>query len=160
MDTPLRYSPHPPEAYTHPSGAKGRVGIGREMIGPERLPHWNLYWLSDPGLDDFLADAETWNRTARGIDLNMFRACYLATKQKVGGRTVGEMICSLKPTDFVEYLKGHRHKHLAPYKLRRKKWVDVIEQRSVQFRGLLGKTGNVLHANFRVPVNSSNKRRR
>lgn len=53
MDTPLRYRPHPPEAYTRPSGAVGRVGIGGEFLSPERLAHWNLYWLSDPALAIF-----------------------------------------------------------------------------------------------------------
>jgi hypothetical protein len=159
MNKPLLYSPHPPDAYTRPCCELDKVGIGVEMSGPERLPQWNLYWLSDAALDDFLVDYATWRRATETIDLKMLEACFAATKQKLGGKLVEDLLRSLTPVEFVAYVKGHRHRHLGPYKLRGPAWLALIEQRSKQFRGVLAKSGNVFRTNFQVPINSSNKKR-
>ena len=104
-----------------------------------------------------LGDYATWCQSSRSIDLALLQACFSATKQKLGGKLVADLLRTLFAVEFVAYVKAHPHKHLAPYKLQGVSWLRLIEARSRQCRGMLQKSGNVLYVNFRMPVISNNK---
>ena len=143
----LTYSPRPPEAYSRPCSELGRVGIGFEMRAPERRAGWNLYWLSDPALDDFIAGDVAW-AAGEPIDMRILQACVKATKQEAGSELVGELLLRLKPTAFVQRLHETGYKHLAPYRLRRDAWIKTISARANLFRGLVVREGTVHHVQF------------
>lgn len=139
-EAPL-YSPLPPEAYSRPSG-KGRAGVGFELRAPAARPLWNLYWLSEPKLDEFLTGGP---RSL--IDLRLVRACRLALDQAVAGKLVGEWMHHYHPIAFAGALQS-KHKHLEPYKLLGAQWVEIVSARAWICRGLVAANGPVHYANF------------
>jgi hypothetical protein len=143
----LLYSPQPPIAYTRVCAELGRVGIGVEMQREDMRAQWNLYWLSDPALDNFLADDDQW-QTAATIDTELMMACCKATRQQVGGELLSRLLLSLTPEDLVERVLAHDYTHLHPFQLRGNAWILAIRQRSQMFRGALREEGSVVYAAF------------
>lgn len=145
------YSPHPPGAYTRPDGKGGRVGIGLVFTGPADQAAWNLYWLSEPLIDRFLA--EPFN-PGGGVSIEMLQACYVACKQELGGVSLRDLLESLPPGDFVLRLETSDYKHLLPFKRGGKKWLANVRERAKLFRG----DGGVIYGNFGKRVTTPSER--
>lgn len=139
------YSPLPPEDYSYSAPCNQRAGIGYEMSTPEERAAWNLYWMSDPAIDD-LALLEP---KGAQLDYKMLARCYEALDQELGGFKVRELLETLTPTAFVERVKANDHKHLAPYAFAGEAWLRTIGERARAPRGLIEQVGKVFYAQFR-----------
>lgn len=142
MNNAKCYSPAAPEQYSRECPSLGRIGIGAELSTPEHLPLWNLYWLSEPRVDDLL------NGGGSKLDMKMFRACGKALWQTVGGRFVHELTAELSSGAFADALLADPHEHLAPFKLRGQAWLDTVQSRARLFRGVVREEGTVSYVRF------------
>lgn len=147
---PTLYSPHPPEAYTRPDNdidTPGLCGVGLEFCAPERRAAWNLYWLSDPAVDNFLLAEAEW-ACSKGIDFDLMSACLQAMQQDLGGVPMKALLSEGTAGEFAEHLRRHPHKHLAPHKLRGETWLMTVGERAANARGALILHGNLYNVNF------------
>lgn len=136
------YSPFPPEAYSRPCG-KGHAGIGYELRALEARPLWNLFWLSEPKLDEFL---EGGPRSL--IDMRVLTACRRALEQDLAGRAVKAWMVG-HPMLFAGALKRPRAaKQLVPYKIFGAQWVETVMSRAQECRGRIFTDGVIEYANF------------
>jgi hypothetical protein len=125
----------------------GPVGIGAEMDRPDMRAQWNMYWLSDPAVDQFLVDDEQW-LTAPTIDIPLMMACCASVRQKLGGEPLARLLLSLNPQRLVLRIKSQPHEHLAPFKLVGAPWLATIESRAGLFRGAVSQSGSVVEVSF------------
>jgi hypothetical protein len=137
---PPLYSPFPPEAYSRSCG-KTRAGVGFELRAIERRPLWNLYWLSEPKLDELAA-----GHPAK-VDMELLRACGAALKQKLEDRLVSAWMQSEHPLMFAGALRAS-YRHLEPYKLRGRAWINTVLERAYGCRGVMAQDGPIVHVNF------------
>jgi hypothetical protein len=135
------YSPLPPEFYSRPCTV-GRAGIGYELRAESARPLWNLYWLSEPRLDEFLRGGPTGL-----LDLKLFGACKRSLVQELDGEPVAQQTIK-QPAVFVATLLRSPHKHLEPYKLLGVQWVRTVSARSRLCRGVQKEEGTVAFVNF------------
>jgi hypothetical protein len=144
----LLYSPYLPEIYSRPC-SDGRAGIGYELRSVASRPLWNLYWLSEPRLDEFLKGGPS-----SLIDFQMYGACKVALEQTVCGEFVRDLVLGLPASVFVQRVKANPHQHLAPYELRGRAWLHALVKRASAARGVQREDANVLYAGFggRAPV--------
>lgn len=138
------YSPFPPLEYSRLCPQVGRVGVGVELSAPEDRAAWNLYYLSDPGVDSFVNE---WD-AGPGPDLEMLSACSRALGQSLSGRFVSTWLAELPSREFAMLLSGASCHHLAPYVLRGNAWVETVKSRAALFRGLVRAEGSVKYAQF------------
>ncbi len=132
------YSPHRPEAYTQYD-----MGVGREFIGLECRAAWNLYWLSDPAVDSFLTP-----EGPDGIRLDVFKAAFLDSKQRVGKHELATLMLHMPASAAVTLIKASPHKHLALFKLDGAGWLRTIVERAGQVRGVSAVAGNISFVSF------------
>lgn len=144
MNPALLYSPRPPEAYSRRCGEVGLVGVGIELSGEECRAAWNLYYLSDPAVDSFLTG---WG-SGPSLDIEMLRACMRAQHQKLGGEIVRDVVLREPAPVFAQLVASRPHKHLAPYRLGREKWLATITARAGHYRGLVAIQGNLITGSF------------
>jgi hypothetical protein len=128
--------------YSRPC-AKGRAGIGYELRTEEVRPLWNLYWLSEPRLDEFLAGGPS-----SRIDFQIYRACRIALTQQLDGRLVFGWMQGKYPALFAGALATADHQHLEPFKLRGPEWIRTVISRARMCRGLVEEHGPVAFVNF------------
>lgn len=139
----LLYSPLPPEAYSRKCEKDGSTGIGYQMRNPEQRALWNLYWLSEPRLDEFL-NGGPFSR----LDFKMYTACKKALEQQSGGRLLADLVQSLAPPVFAEHIASNEHKDLEPFKLGGVAWLKGIRARAEVFRGIVSAQGNAYFVRF------------
>ncbi len=136
------YSPFPPETYSRPDG-KSRAGVGYMLRGPVNRALWNLFWLSEPRVDELLSGGPH-----ALLDLDMLKACDESLEQTLGGEFVRDYMLNQPAQVFGNALRNHPHTHLAPYQLRRYQWVHTVAKRALGRRGAIADVGNVTFAEF------------
>jgi hypothetical protein len=113
------------------------------LSSPSQRALWNLYWLSEPKLDDVLNGAPS-----SVLDPELLRVCDIALEQTVGGLFVRELVTDADPTAFARALENSPYTHLAPYELRGWTWAEIVKLRSRKLRGARVTQGNVTYVNF------------
>lgn len=104
--------------------------------------------LSEPALDSLLLDYAGWHKASTSIDMLLLEACHDAVLQSLGKSLVKDLLLSLPPAKFVNVLRAHPYRHLAPFRLRGASWITTIAARAKSYRGVVGVSKNVLAANF------------
>lgn len=141
QQTMKQFSPRPPEDYSVQTVEDGPIGVGFELRRPEHRALWNLYWLSEPRLDEFLQGGPT-----SVLNFDMYKACRAALSQVVDGVPLETLLDRLSPTQLAAKLEGATH--LEPFKLGGAAWLDTVRARSATVRGVVREQAGVVHVNF------------
>jgi hypothetical protein len=144
----MLYSPRTPMDYTRVNEDGLPFGIGRELAGEGRRAWWNLYWLSDPAVDEFLQSEEVWLAGDVLISFDLVKACALSVKQELGGRPMAELLVTLTPTQFLAHLEAHSYEHLEVFKVGGAGWLRTARDRAGLYRGSVSEDGKVVYASF------------
>lgn len=146
--TGILYSPLPPESYVRRDSSGTAFGVGAELAGVDRRAWWNLYWLSDPGVDGFLVTEGDWPK-AESIDHRvLIAASTTARKEELGGAPMAKLLVSMAPAALVELLESHGHGHLTVAQVVGAGWLNTVKARALLYRGQVSDKGNVVGVNF------------
>ncbi len=136
----MNYSPNIMKSYvrTLPSGDVGFGTYG--YLESEAV--WNLFYLSEPLVDVSV----TWSDASSYPTYSeMIYPCYL---EVTSNKELAEALETLTPTEFLAKLKTMDYQNMEPYKLLGDQWLNIMEAKVKQPRGIITTDGNVLKVNF------------
>ena len=142
------YSPHPASKYCV-QGGDYCGGYGVRSVVRNDLAVWNLLWLSDPTVDRLL----TWHPDDvmnAPLDSPILQASIRTADENLGAQPVRRLVTTLLPSKFVLALKADIKlaRALSLYKMLGTEWMERVESRALDYRGVLESNGRVVQVNF------------
>lgn len=142
MSKPLVYSPLPASSYVI-QGVEA-CEASWIMAQPLALPIWNLFWLSNPNIDNLPGAGKDWWKVYRPLKQSLSAVAGDVMSDEVLYRKL------LMPVHrFAEWFERADHKVYLSYKVfGGDLWVSAVMSRAKEHGLVLGTSGNIVYANF------------
>lgn len=123
MKTLYRYSPLPPDRYWLPGTSQCEVRILQGSLHASAL--WNLFWLSNPGIDKVPKTGPQWYRHYRPVD-----GLLSAVVRDVHYDAALACKLDMHPEMFLEFFERDDHSIYECYQRFGKPWVETVRSRA------------------------------